>query len=139
MPSSKIGNENCVMATFDDVPKEYREAYERCKKEQVEKQMQGFLSCMDKDWHGVISVNKPVIFPSADPKTALRRASSDGVPPGFAIQGKLATINDERDDIGAVRGHLCPRGQTTLHHGPTAPRAESSTFLFGGARGRARV
>jgi hypothetical protein len=66
MPSSEIGNENRIIASFNEVPEEFREAYDRQKKEGEEKELQEFLSCFDKDRRGVVFVNTPIVFPTVD-------------------------------------------------------------------------
>jgi hypothetical protein len=55
MSTSEISNENVIMASFDDMLEEVRNAFEECKKAQEEKEMQEHLTCYTNDHHSSVT------------------------------------------------------------------------------------
>jgi hypothetical protein len=63
MTTSKISDENIIMASFDDIPEEVRKAFEERKKAREEKEMQELLACYAKDHRSSITQIKEPIHP----------------------------------------------------------------------------
>jgi hypothetical protein len=66
MSTFEISNENIVLASFDDVPKEVCKEFKECKKAQEEKEMQELLACYVKDRRGSITQIKELILLPVD-------------------------------------------------------------------------
>jgi hypothetical protein len=66
MTTSKIIDENVIMASFDNVLEEVRKAFEECKKAREDKEMQLLLACYVKDHCRSIMQIKELVLPPID-------------------------------------------------------------------------
>jgi hypothetical protein len=66
MSTSEVSNENVIMASFDDMSEEVRNAFEECNKAQEEKEMQELLTCYTNDHRSSVTQIKQPILPSID-------------------------------------------------------------------------
>jgi hypothetical protein len=63
MSTFEISNENVIMASYEDMPKEIRNVFEERKKAREEKEMQELLACYTKDHRSSITqIKDPVLL-----------------------------------------------------------------------------